>query len=244
MLMLVSGLAVQTMRTAIAFSLMVPLLSACGSASQTPSDDAAASNSSAASNASNAPNQSNATAQSNPAGGTWSGTLRRQEEQTVQESGGGTASKITQTYDATVTIRATAVDAGRWTLVGQATITGTFSSDWVSRQTSSLGPCNQHFTDDAEAKGTGVIDGGLEIDDDFFQLTVQVPGIDNGTMSSVRDDSGCRGSRTLENNPWAVSAQTLGDSGKLTDPNVISITKREPDANGIVTTTWNLRRTP
>ena len=131
-----AGLAAQTMRTAIAFSLMVPLLSACGSASQAPSHGRAASN------PSNAPVQANAPAQSNPPGGTWTGTLRRQEEQTVEESGGGTASKITQTYDATVTIRATAVDAGRWTLAGQATITGTFSSDWVSRQTSSLGPCN------------------------------------------------------------------------------------------------------
>ena len=243
MLVLVRGLAAQTMRTAIAFSLMVPLLSACGSASQAPSDSAAASNSSAASNASNAPNQSNATAQSNPAGGTWSGTLRRQEEQTVQESGGGTASKITQTYDATVTIRATAVDAGRWTLAGQATITGTFSSDWVSRQTSSLGPCNQHFTDDAEAKGTGVIDGGLEIDDGFFQLTIRIPGAD-GTMTSVRDDTGCFGSRTAETNPWAAAERTLGESGQLADPNVISVTRKVPEGNNVVTTTWNLRRTP
>jgi len=232
------------MRTATAFILMVPLLSACGSTTQATSDSAAASNSATASNASNAPSQSNASAQANPTGGTWTGTLQRKEEHTTLQSGDGTSSKIIQTYEATITIRATAVDSGRWTLAGPANIIGTFTSDWVSTQTTPLGPCNEHYTDDAQAKGMGVVDGGLEIDDDFFQLTVQVPGIDNGTMSSVRDDSGCRGSRTLENNPWAVSAQTLGDSGKLTDPNVISITKREPDANGIVTTTWNLRRTP
>ena len=231
------------MRTAIALILMVPLLSACGSASQAPSDNAAASNSSAASNASSAPNQSNASAQSNPPGGTWTGTLRRHEEHTTQESGGGNASKITQTYDATITIRATAVDSGRWTLAGQATIIGTFSSDWVSRQTSSLGPCNVHYTDDAQAKGAGVIEGGLEIDDDFFQLTVRVPGVD-GTMNSVRDDSGCFGSRTTESNPWTAAEETLGESGKLADPNVISVTRKEPDATGVVTTTWNLRRTP
>ena len=232
-----AGLAAQTMRTAIAFSLMVPLLSACGSASQAPSHGRAASN------PSNAPVQANAPAQSNPPGGTWTGTLRRQEEQTVEESGGGSASKITQTYDATVTIRATAVDAGRWTLAGQANIMATFSSDWVSRQTSSLGPCNQHFTDDAEAKGSGVIEGGLEIDDDFFQLTVRVPGVD-GTMTSVRDDTGCFGSRTTETNPWPAAEKTLGESGQLADPNVISVTRKEPDGNNVVTTTWNLRRTP
>jgi hypothetical protein len=225
MLVLVRGLAAQTMRTAIAFSLMVPLLAACGSASQETSDNAAAPNSSATSNA---PLQSNASAQSNPPGGTWTGTLRRQEEQTVAESGGGTASKVRQTYDATITIRATAVDAGRWTLAGQATIMATFSSDWVSRQTSSLGPCNQHFTDDAEAKGGGVIEGGLEIDDDFFQLTVRVPGVD-GTMNSVRDDTGCFGSRTTETNPWPAAQKTLGESGQLADPNVISVTRKEPD---------------
>ena len=230
-------------KTAIALILIMPL-SACGSASQADADGATASNSSAASGASTAPNHSSGSAQSSPAGGTWTGTLQRKEEHTTLQSGDGTSSKIIQTYEATITIRATAVDSGRWTLAGPANIIGTFTSDWVSTQTTPLGPCNEHYTDDAQAKGMGVVDGGLEIDDDFFQLTVQVPGIDNGTMSSVRDDSGCRGSRTLENNPWAVSAQTLGDSGKLTDPNVISITKREPDANGIVTTTWNLRRTP
>lgn len=216
------------MRTAIAFNLMVLLLTACGSASQAP-------------NPSNAPAQSTP---SNPSGGTWTGTLRRQEEHTTQESGGGNASKTRQTYDATITIRATAVDISRWTLAGQATIIATFSSDWVSRQTSSLGPCNQHYTDDAEAKGTGVIDGGLEIDDDFFQLTVRVPGIESGTMNSVRDDTGCFGSRTTESNPWAAAEETLGESGRLTDPNVISVTRREPDGTGFVTTTWNLRRTP
>jgi hypothetical protein len=237
MLVPVSGLAAQTMRTAIAFSLMVPLLSACGSASEEPAAGAAASN------ASSAPLQSSASAQSSPPGGTWTGTLRRQEEQTVEESGGGTASKIIQTYDATVTIRATAVDAGRWTLAGQANIIATFSSDWVSRQTSPLGPCNQHFTDDAEAKGTGAIEGGLEIDDGFFQLTVRVPGVD-GTKNSVRDDTGCFGSRTTETNPWPAAEKTLGESGQLADPNVISVTRKEPDGSTVVTTTWNLRRTP
>jgi hypothetical protein len=199
--------------------------------------------SAAASNAANAPLQANASAQSNPPGGTWTGTLRRQEEQRFEKSGGGNASKITQTYDATITIRATAVDSGRWTLAGQANIIGTFSSDWVSRQTSSLGPCNVHYTDDAQAKGAGVIEGGLEIDDDFFQLTVRVPGVD-GTMNSVRDDSGCFGSRTTDTNPWPAAEKTLGESGQLADPNVISVTRKEPDGTGVVTTTWNLRRTP
>lgn len=232
------------MRTAIAFSLIV-LSSACGSASQAPAADrSSASQAPNPANAAPQSNPSNASAPSNPAGGTWTGTLRRQEEHTTRQSGGGNASRITQTYDATVTIRATAVDAGRWTLAGPVNIIATFSSDWVSRQTSSLGPCNQHYTDDAEAKGAGVIDGGLEIDDDFFQLTVQLPGIDGGPMNSVRDDTGCFGSRTAESNPWRAAEQTLGESGKLADPNVISVPKREPDDTGVVTTTWNLRRTP
>ena len=156
-------------RTAIALILVMPL-SACGAASQDPSDNSAASNSSAASSASNASNQSNASAQSSPSGGTWTGTLHRKEEHTTLQSGDGTSSKITQTYEATITIRATAVDSGRWTITGPADIIGTFTSDWVSNQTTPLGPCNQHFTDDAEAKGTGVVDGGLEIDDDVGQL--------------------------------------------------------------------------
>ena len=231
------------MRIAIAFSLTVPLLAACGSASQPSSDGSAAFASSAPANASSPPAQSNASGQARPTGGTWTGTLHRKEEHTTLESGSGTSSTITQTYEATITLQATAVDAGRWTLAGPVTIIGTFSSNWISNQTTSLGPCNVRYTDDAQAKGTGVIEGGLEIDDDFFQLRVQVPGAD-GTMSSVRDDSGCRGGNTSENNPWTVSEQTLGESGKLTDPNVISVTKRQPDANGVVTTTWSLRRTP
>jgi hypothetical protein len=231
------------MRTAIAFSLTVPLLSGCGSASQAPADSRAASNSPTASNTASAPIRTNASAPSNPPDGTWTGTLHRKEEHTTEEAGDGTASRITQTYEATITIRATAVDVGRWTLAGPANIIGTFSSDWASRQTTALGPCNQHFTDDAEAKGAGAIDGGLEIDDDFFQLTIHVPSAD-GTMSSVRDDTGCFGSRTAETNPWTAAEERLGESGQLTDPNVISFTKREPDANGVVTTTWNLRRTP
>ena len=117
------------------------------------------------------------------------------------------------------------------------------SSDWVRRQTSAPGSCNQHFTDDAEARGTGVIDGGLEIDDDYFQRTVRVPGAD-GAMDSVRDDTGCFGSRTAESNPWAGAERTLGESGQLADPNVISVTRKEPEGNNVVTTTWNLRRTP
>jgi hypothetical protein len=230
------------MRTAIALILMVPL-SACGSASQEKADDAAAANGSAAPNAANAPGQSRASGQSNAAGGTWSGTVHRKEEHTTLQSGEGTSSKITQTYEATITIRATAVDSGRWEIAGPATVIGTFSSNWISNQSTPLGPCNVHYTDDAQAKATGVVEGGMEIDDDLFQLRVQVPGAD-GTMSSVRDDSGCRGTNTSENNPWAVSEQTLTESGKLTDPNVISVTRREPDPTGVVTTTWNLRRTP
>ena len=231
------------MRTATAFILMVPLLSACGSTTQATSDSAAASNSATASNASNAPSQSNASAQANPTGGTWTGTLQRKEEHTTLQSGDGTSSKIIQTYEATITIRATAVDSGRWTLAGPANIIGTFTSDWVSTQTTPLGPCNEHYTDDAQAKGMGVVDGGLEIDDDFFQLTVRMPGVD-GTMTSVRDDTGCFGSRTAETNPWAAAERTLGESGQLADPNVISVTRKEPDGNNVVTTTWNLRRTP
>ena len=230
------------MRTAMAFNLVVLLSSACGSASEPPAADRSAA--SQASSPANAPAQSTTPSPADPSGGTWTGTLRRQEDHTTVQSGGGNTSRIRQTYDATITIRATAVDIGRWTLAGPATIIGTFSSDWVSRQTSALGPCNQHYTDEAEAKGTGVIEGGLEIDDDFFQLTVRVPGIDTGTMNSVRDDTGCFGSRTAESNPWTAAEETLGESGRLTDPNVISITRREPDPTGFVITTWNLRRTP
>jgi len=229
-------------KTAIALILIMPL-SACGSASQADADGATASNSSAASGALTAPTQSSGSAQSSPTGGTWTGTLQRKEEHTTLQSGDGTSSKIIQTYEATITIRATAVDSGRWEIAGPANITGTFSSNWISNQTTPLGPCNVHYTDDAQAKATGVVEGGMEIDDGLFQLRVQVPGAD-GTMSSVRDDSGCRGTNTSENNPWAVSEQTLTESGKLTDPNVISVTRREPDPTGVVTTTWNLRRTP
>jgi len=222
------------MRLAIAFSLVALVLSACGAATEAPADGSAASDD---------PTHADASTQPGPSGGTWTGTLRRQEQQTTQQSGGGTASEITQTYDATVTIQASADDPGRWTLVGQATIASTFSSDWVSRQTSPLGPCNQHFTDEAEAKGTGAIEGGLEIEDDFYQLRVQLPNVD-GTMNSVRDDTGCFGSRTTESNPWSAAQRTVGASGRLADPNVIAGSSTEPDGSTVVTTTWNLRRTP
>ena len=228
------------MRTAIAFGLMVPLLSACGSASQAPAESAAASS---APIQSNAPHQSNASAQSNLPGGIWTGTVRRQEEQLTQQSGGGTTSKTQQTYDATAMIKATPADEGRWTITGTATVAATFSNLWISRQTTPLGPCNQHFTDEAEARGTGAIDGGLEIDDDNFQLLVRLPGVD-GTMHSVRDDTGCFGSSTADTNPWPAADRTLGESGRLTDPAVISVIRREPNGNTIVTTTWSLRRTP
>jgi len=103
----------QTMRTAIAFSLVVLLSSACGSASEAPAVDRPA--------ASQAANSASAATPSNP-------------------SNASAPSNVT-------------VDAGRWTLAGPVKIIATFSSDWVSRQTSPLGPCNHHYTDDAEAKG-------------------------------------------------------------------------------------------
>jgi len=70
---------------------------------------------------------------------------------------------------------------------------------------------------------------------------VRLPGVD-GTMNSVRDDTGCFGSRTTASNPWPAADRTLGESGRLTNPNVISGTRREPSGNTVVTTAWDLRR--
>jgi len=97
-----------------------------------------------------------------PAHGTWSGTITRIWSERVEQSRGGAHSLITQSYKAVVRISSTQVDVGGWELAGNAELISSYTSDYESHTTTSLGPCNVHYTDDAKGSGTVQVEGGLE----------------------------------------------------------------------------------
>ena len=172
------------------------------------------------------------------AGGGPDGSITRTWSESVTQSGGGTSSVITQQYTAAVSVSLTKVDEGAWTITGPASIVSAFTSDWVSNQTSSLGPCNVHYTDDARASGTVDVEGGLEARDGFYQFYVNIPGVD-GSNATVRDDSGCNGPNNQETTPWSAAPITASGSGEMTSPRTISGSSSEPRQGGEDTVTWS-----
>lgn len=165
-------------------------------------------------------------------------SITRSWSESVTQLGSGTSSVITQQYAATVNVSLTKVDEGAWTITGDANIVSAFTSDWVSRQTSSLGPCNVHYTDDAMASGTVVVEGGLEARDGFYQFYVNIPGVD-GSNATVRDDSGCNGPNNQETTPWSAAPITASGSGELTSPRTISGSSSAPREGGEDRVTWS-----
>jgi hypothetical protein len=172
-----------------------------------------------------------------PGGGPGSSVTRSWNE-TVMERGSGTSSVITQQYSATVRVSLTKVDEGAWTITGVADIVSSFTSDWVSNQTSPLGPCNAHYTDNAMASGTVDVEGGLEARDGFYQFYVNIPGVD-GSNATVRDDSGCRGPNNAETTPWSAAPIMAAGSGEMTSARTISGSSRAPREGGEDKTTWS-----
>jgi len=170
-------------------------------------------------------------------GGAASSITRSWSESVIQR-GSGTSSVITQQYAATVIVSLTKVDVGAWTIAGTATIMSAFTSDWVSQQTSSLGPCNVHYTDDAKASGTVVVEGGLEASDGFYQFYVNIPGVD-GSNATVRDDSGCNGPNNQETTPWSAAQMMASGSGDMTGSRAISGSSSVPREGGDDTVTWS-----
>ena len=177
------------------------------------------------------------------ASGTWSGTVTRIWSESVEQSGEGVDSLITQSYEAVVRVSSIQADVGAWELAGTAEIISSFTSDYESHTTTPLGPCNVHYTDDAKARGSVQVEGGLEAGDGFYQFHVNIPGLD-GQNETVRDDSGCRGPNNSETTPWPVAPITAAGSGDLTDPDHISGSTTEPREGGEDTVTWDLTRTP
>jgi hypothetical protein len=154
------------------------------------------------------------------------------------ERGGGTSSVITQRYMATVRVSLTKVDEGAWTITGTANIESAYTSDWVSNQTSPLGPCNVHYTDDAMASGTVDVEGGLEARDGFYQFHVNIPGVD-GSNATVRDDSGCHGPNNHETTPWSAAPITASGSGEMAGSRTISGSSSTPRTGGEDKVTWS-----
>jgi len=177
-----------------------------------------------------------------PTDGTWSGTVTRTWSERVEQSGDGVHSLITQSYEAVVRISSNQVDVGGWELFGNAELISSYTSDYESHTTTSLGPCNIHYTDDAKGNGTVQVTGGLETGDGFYQFHVYIPGLD-GSNETVRDDSGCSGPNNSETTPWSVAPMPAGGSGDLIDPNHISGSTTQPRQGGEDSVTWDLTRT-
>lgn len=165
------------------------------------------------------------------------GSITRRWSESVTQSGSGTSSVITQEYRAAVEVSLSKVDEGAWIISGPASISSAYTSDWRSNQTSSLGPCNAHYTDDASATGTVDVEGGLEARDGSFQFHVNIPGVD-GSNVTVRDDSGCNGPNKQETAPWSVAPITASGSGDMTGARTISGRSSTPRENGEDTVTW------
>jgi hypothetical protein len=165
------------------------------------------------------------------------GSITRSWSEEVIQNGVGTSSVVTQKYQAVVSVTLTKVDEGAYSISGTANVTSTYTSDWKSSQTSTLGPCNVHYTDNATAMGTVDVEGGLEAYDGFYQFYVNIPGVD-GSNDTVRDDSGCNGPNNQETTPWAAAPITAGGSGDMTGPRDISGTSSEPRTGGEDSASW------
>ena len=171
--------------------------------------------------------------------GTWTGTVTRHFTRTTTDSSEGQETRVTETYDATVAISSVSVDIEAWTLAGQATIKATQSSDYRGHFTSTLGTCDKHYTDEDLAEGGSVVDGGLGADETSYEFHLNIPGFDGGTETSMRDETGCLGTRSTETNPWPVGPVNLSGSGDVTDPGSISGTRTTPTEGGEDTVTWS-----
>jgi hypothetical protein len=171
-------------------------------------------------------------------GGGPDGTITRKWSESVTQSGGGTSSVITQRYEAVVSVSLSKVDEGGWTISGPASISSAYTSDWRSNQTSALGPCNVHYTDNAGAADTVDVEGGLEARDGFYNFYVSIPGAD-GSNVTVRDDSGCNGPNNQETTPWSAAPITASGSGDMTNARTISGSSSTPRENGEDTLTWS-----
>jgi hypothetical protein len=174
---------------------------------------------------------------SGAAGGGPDGTITRTWSDSVTQLGSGTSSVVNQRYTAVVSVSLSKVDEGAWTISGSANISSTYTNDWKSNQTSSLGPCNVHYTDNASASDTVSVEGGLEARDGFYNFYVNVPGVE-GSNATVRDDSGCNGPNDSETTPWSTAPMTASGSGEMTSPRTISGSSSEPRQNGEDTLTW------
>lgn len=176
--------------------------------------------------------------------GEWTGTLTYNWTQRVEETGPGMHSLQEQTYHATVQITSTQVDIKAWELTGTALVTASWTSEFSSQLDTPLGPCNQHYTDSVPPNSPMQVDvsGGLEVGDpgDLYQLSVGLTGFEL-TNHTVRDDTGCFGSSTVEDTPWPVAPTTLGDSGTVTDPTHLTGTLVKPNSTGDDTLTYDLR---
>jgi hypothetical protein len=178
------------------------------------------------------------TASESPSRGGANGSITRKWSESVTQTGGGTSSVITQQYLAVVSVSLSKVDEGGWTISGPASISSAYTSDWRSDQTSALGPCNVHYTDNASASDTVDVEGGLEARDGFYQFYVNIPGAD-GSNATVRDDSGCNGPNNQETTPWSAAPITASASGDMTDARAISGSSSTPRQGGEDTLTWS-----
>ncbi|HET8784027.1 MAG TPA: hypothetical protein VFM38_00205 [Candidatus Limnocylindrales bacterium] len=177
------------------------------------------------------------------AGGGSSSSVTKTWNESVTESGGGSSSTVSQTYRASASLSLTRVDIGAYEITGTAQIGSTFTSEFQSHMDTELGPCNQHYTDDASASGSVDVEGGLEARDGFYNFYVTIGGLDNGTSTSVRDDSGCFGSSNTSTSPWSVGSITVGRSGTFTGLS-ISGSDTQPREGGTDTATWTLTIEP
>lgn len=170
-----------------------------------------------------------------PAGqGDWTGTLTRRVDLSESMDGATT----TETYLATVAFHSTSVDIRRWTLSGDAAIKATGSIDMKSSETTPLGQCTLHYTDDMLAEGRLPVDGGLEQRGTQVEFSIQLPGL-SGSLIAVRDESGCFGTRTESTEPWSVGAISVGGSGELSGNSVSGSTTLDAE-----TVTWALTYQP
>ncbi len=213
-------------------------LSPCPTPAEVTSDQAAPSPSSSTCLAGTGPGSQPGGGSGAAGGGGPDGSITRTWSESVTQSGGGTSSVITQEYTAVVSVSLSKVDDGAWTITGPASISSAFTSDWVSNQTSPLGPCNVHYTDKAGASGTVEVEGGLEARDGFYQFYVNIPGVD-GSNATVRDDSGCNGPNKSETTPWSAAPITASGSGEMTSSRTISGSSSEPRTGGEDKVTWS-----
>lgn len=174
-----------------------------------------------------------------PSGGTWSGTVSYEWTTHTVVSGTDTTETTDVTYAAHAQVASSqAVVVDRWKVVsGQATINS--SSSRISDFT--ISTCHNHFDDEATASETvSIVDGGVEIDGNHYNIRVEIPSITGSETSLRQYSSGC-GISDTDTHDWAVADYTVLESGTMTDPNVISGAETGEAGQK---TTWELHRTP